>query len=143
MLSPNLRKKNLILAICEKSGDIQPGTIFRSIRIADPDDGLHIPIGSTITCIGRLDDDEMLFSAADGRYYFSIVDGWGEQNHTLYGLEIGACYDFKHSTTIESAIDEFEKKTRPTYTTWGGAMAYGAKIGSIKRILSALKRVKR
>ena len=143
MLSPNLKEKNHIFSICEKSGDIQPGTVFRSIRIADPDDKLPIPLGSMIVCIGRLADDEMLFSAANGRYYFSIVDGWGKQNHTLYGLEIGECYDLKHSTTIESAIDEFEMKAKPTYTTWCGAMAYGARIGTIKRILCILKKVKR
>lgn len=133
MLSPTIIRKRQVLAVCENSRDIIPGDEFHGVRIAEPDDLVHLPLNPTIVCIGQLDVDEMLFSADNGRYYFTVIDGWGEKDQMLYGLEFGDYYDFKHPTTTESAIEELEMQAKPTFTTWGGAMKYYATISRKKK----------
>lgn len=140
MLSPALSRKNHIISVCVTGGDILPGTVFEAAEIAFPDDRMQIPFSEAIVCIGKRSDSEMLFSAANGRYFFTVADGWGAEDRVLYGLKIGVCFDFNHPTTVDSAIAQLEQNVKPTYTTWGGAMAYAAKTGAQKRILAALKR---
>ena len=44
----------------------------------------------------------MLFSSGNGRYYFTVRDGWGVEYNCLYALSIGAIRrDFKKPVTIE------------------------------------------
>jgi hypothetical protein len=44
----------------------------------------------------------MLFSSGNGRYYFTVRDGWGVEDNCLYALSIGAIRrDFKKPVTIE------------------------------------------
>lgn len=143
MLSPTIIRKRQILDICENSRDLFPGDKFQNIKIAETDDFVHLPLNTTIVCVGPLDANEMLFSAGDGRYYFTVIDGWGEKNNVLYGLEFGDYYDFKHPTTTESAITELEMQVKPTFTTWGGAMKYYATVSGKKKMLDVLRKLKK
>ena len=131
----NLRKKH-IYTVCEKSGDILQGAVFKGVRLADRDTSVSVPPDATIVCCGKLSEDEMLFRTEDGRYYFSLCDGWGEEDGVLYGLSQGMCFDFKHPTAAENILAECDAALG-TYCTWGGAMAYQYR----KHVLDAIRSV--
>ena len=83
----------------------------------------------------------MLLGSGDGRYYFSVRDGWGVEDNCLYALSIGAiCRDFKKSVTVED-IDfsvNHPKEPKSTYS----ALAIGMKLKADKEILKVLKQYK-
>ena len=80
----------------------------------------------------------MLFSSGNGRYYFTVRDGWGVEDNCLYALSIGAIRrDFKKPVTveeIESGVNN-PKEPRGTYS----ALAIGMKLKDDKEILKVLK----
>lgn len=57
----------------------------------------------TIECCAKISDNEILFRSKDGQYYFSLCDGWGEENGTLYGLKLGIFHDFKHPQHLKQS----------------------------------------
>ena len=77
MLANKLIRKNKIYSICAGSGDIQVGESFFGVRIVDPDALDRIPSDAQIAYCGKIKDDELLFRTVDGRFYFSLLDGWG------------------------------------------------------------------
>ena len=79
----------------------------------------------------------MLFRSLDERYYFSLRNGWGVKDSTLYGLEVGLYFDFGHPTTQESLSDECENALG-SYHTWGGALAYYHRKAILDKILTSL-----
>ena len=83
----------------------------------------------------------MLFSSGNGRYYFTVRDGWGVEDNCLYTLSIGAIRrDFKKPVTIEeieSCVNN-PKELRGTYS----ALAIGMKLKDDKEILKVLKQYK-
>lgn len=136
MLSKILVWKNRIYSICEKSGDILPGATFSGVHLADNDEFDAIPKGATVVCCGKIRNHELLIRTEDGQYYFSICDGWGEEDGVLYGLRQGFFHDFKHPTTDETILEECDAAVG-TYHTLGGAMAYHAR----KHTLAAIRSV--
>ena len=138
MLSQKIKRKKDVISICESSGDIKRGDSFVGIRFANQDDDFA-DLFDSIICCGKVRDDELLFRSGDGRYYFSIKDGWGEQNGVLYGLKRGICFDFNQQTTENDVIAECES-FKDTYHTWGGAMLYHSKKTTLDTIVSTLLR---
>ena len=139
MLSKTIQNKNHIFSICQKSGDIAQNTVFKSVKIADNGIITEKLASKKIICCGNVSDDEKVFRTEDGRYYFSVCDGWGNDSDMLYGLRTHIFHDFGHPTTFEDALVECDLK--PKYTTWGGAMAYHAKKGHLdvlKRIIKSI-----
>lgn len=124
MIAPTIQEKHEVFTICPESRDLWSGELFDRVVTAEQGAGLTgIPADTKIWCVAPVSESEMLFRTLDGRYYFSLCNGWGEKGSTLYGLEIGIYFDFGHPTTQESLADEY-KNALGNYQTWGGAMAY-------------------
>ena len=77
MLSEKLIMEEKIKAICKKDRTIfQKGAVFDKITVlnSDPYDSM---LCGPVTFLGHTDSYEMLFSSGNGRYYFTVRDGWG------------------------------------------------------------------
>lgn len=141
MLSEKIRQKERITDICKKDHTIfKTGTVFRAITVLDADCNDNMLCGPVIFH-GYTDRGEMLLGSGDGRYYFSVRDGWGVEDNCLYALSIGAiCRDFKKAVTVEDI--EFSvnhpKEPKSTYS----ALAIGMKLKADKEILKVLKQYK-
>lgn len=141
MLSEKIRQKERITDICKKDHTIfKTGTVFRAITVFDADCNDNMLCGPVIFH-GYTDRGEMLLGSGDGRYYFSVCDGWGVEDNCLYALSIGAiCRDFKKAVTVEDI--EFSvnhpKEPKSTYS----ALAIGMKLKADKEILKVLKQYK-
>ena len=141
MLSEKLITEEKIKAICKKDRTIfQKGAVFDKITVLNSD-----PCGSMlcgpVTFLGCTDRYEMLFTSGNGRYYFTVRDGWGVEDNCLYALSIGAiCRDFKKPVTVEDI--EFSvnhpKEPKSTYS----ALSIGMKLKDDKEILKVLKQYK-
>lgn len=141
MLSEKLITEEKIKAICKKDRTIfQKGAVFDKITVLNSD-----PCGSMlcgpVTFLGCTDRYEMLFTSGNGRYYFTVRDGWGVEDNCLYALSIGAiCRDFKKPVTVEDI--EFSvnhpKEPKSTYS----ALLIGMKLKDDKEILKVLKQYK-
>ena len=136
MLSNSLIRKSRVYSICARSGDVLKGDTFQGVRLAEGDKFDSLPSDSVVICCGNIKDDELLFRTLDGRYYFSLRDGWGSERGVLYGLSRGIFFDFKHPTTDETIISECQSNLG-TYHTWAGAMAYRSR----KHMLDAIATV--
>ena len=84
---------------------------------------------------------ETLFTSGNGRYYFTVFDGWGVEDNCLYALSIGAIRrDFKKPVTVEDI--EFSvnhpKEPQSTYS----ALSIGMKLKDDREILKVLKQYK-
>ena len=141
MLSEKLITEEKIKAICKKDRTIfQKGAVFDKITVlnSDPCDSM---LCSPVTFLGHTDSYEMLFSSGNGRYYFTVCDGWGVEYNCLYALSVGAiCRNFKNPVTveeIESGVNN-PKEPRGTYS----ALAIGMKLKDDKEILKVLKQYK-
>lgn len=132
MLSATIKEKKHVYSICEKSGDIACGMVFKTVRIIGEGKITKRLAGRNLICCANADDDEKVFRSEDGRYYFSICDGWGFEGDTLYGIKAHIFHDFGHSTSLESALAECD--VEPKYSTWGGAMACQAKKGQLNAL---------
>ena len=141
MLSGKLITEEKIKAICKKDRTIfQKGAVFDKITVLNSD-----PCGSMlcgpVTFLGCTDRYEMLFTSGNGRYYFTVRDGWGVEDNCLYALSIGTiCRDFKKPVTVEDI--EFSvnhpKEPKSTYS----ALSIGMKLKDDKEILKVLKQYK-
>ena len=102
MLSEKLIQKEKIIDICKKDNTaFKAGMTFNKITVLKADCNSNILCGP-VTFLGHTDSYEMLFSSGNGRYYFTVRDGWGVEDNCLYALSIGAIKrDFKKPVTIE------------------------------------------
>lgn len=139
MLSKKLLQRNKTISICLNSEEIKPGDTFRSVRISGDEFDDFIPKNQPIVCCGKVNEEEMLFRTEDGQYYFSLTDGWGAENYTLYGLNVSIFFDFKHPTDPSTIADEC-KNNLGTYGTWGGAMAYYNRKHTLSTIVQVMRK---
>ena len=141
MLSEKLIMEEKIKAICKKDRTIfQKGAVFDKIIVlnSDPCDSM---LCGPVTFLGCTDRYEILFTSGNGRYYFTVRDGWGVEDNCLYALSIGAIRrDFKKPVTVEDI--EFSvnhpKEPKSTYS----ALLIGMKLKDDKEILKVLKQYK-
>lgn len=141
MLSEKLIMEEKIKAICKKDRTIfQKGAVFDKITVlnSDPYDSM---LCGPVTFLGCTDRYEMLFTSGNGRYYFTVRDGWGIEDNCLYALSIGAIRrDFKKPVTVEDI--EFSvnhpKEPKSTYS----ALSIGMKLKDDREILNVLKQYK-
>ena len=141
MLSEKLIKEEKIKAICKNDRTIfQKGAVFDKITVLNSDHCGSMLCGP-VTFLGCTDHYEMLFTSGNGRYYFTVRDGWGVEDNCLYALSIGAIRrDFKKPVTVEDI--EFSvnhpKEPKSTYS----ALSIGMKLKDDKEILKVLKQYK-
>lgn len=141
MLSETMKLKEKIISICKHDKTfLKKGSIFDKITVLKS--GFYgSMLCGPVTFLGRTDSYEMLFSSGNGRYYFTVRDGWGVEDNCLYALSIGAIRrDFKKPVTIEEI--EFgvnnPKEPRSTYS----ALSIGMKLKDDREILKVLKQYK-
>lgn len=141
MLSETMKLKEKIISICKHDKTfLKKGSIFDKITVLKS--GFYgSMLCGPVTFLGRTDSYEMLFSSGNGRYYFTVRDGWGVEDNYFYALSVGAIKrDFKKPVTIEEI--EFSvnnpKEPRGAYS----AAAIGMKLKDDKEILKVLKHYK-
>ena len=81
MLSEKLIMEEKIKAICKKDRTIfQKGAVFDKITVlnSDPYDSM---LCGPVTFLGCTDRYEILFTSGNGRYYFTVRDGWGVEDN--------------------------------------------------------------
>lgn len=141
MLSEKLIMEEKIKSICKNDRTLfQKGAVFGKITVLNSDLCGSMLCGP-VTFLGHTDSYEMLFTSGNGRYYFTVRDGWGVEDNCLYALSIGAIRrDFKKPVTveeIESGVNN-PKEPRGTYS----ALAIGMKLKDDREILNVLKQYK-
>ena len=94
-----------------------------------------------VTFLGCTDRYEILFTSGNGRYYFTVRDGWGVEDNCLYALSIGAIRrDFKKPVSIEEIEHEVNNPEEPKSTY--SALSIKMKLKDDKEILKVLKQYK-
>ena len=142
MLSKEFERKIRIFGICERSGDILPGTVFRAAELAERDPAFRLPPAASVVCCGAVSESELLFRTGDGGLYFSLRDGWGGEDGVLYGIRVGFHYDFGHPAAEEEIIAECAQPLRGM-RSFGGTMVQHALTEYRKAIRTVLERNRR
>lgn len=141
MLSEKLITEEKIKAICKNDRTLfQKGAVFGKITVLNSDHCGSMLCGP-VTFLGHTDSYEMLFSSGNGRYYFTVRDGWGVEDNCFYALSIGAIRrDFKKPVTVEDIEYSVNhpKEPKSTYS----ALSIGMKLKDDREILKVLKQYK-
>ena len=139
MITPKTLRKNRIRKVCGNTGDIPREARLLSVQLADQNCLMPFPADTAVICCGRIGDEEALFRTADGQYYFTVLEGWGEKNGSLFGIRIGWIHDFKHPTTVPEAL-ALCRNNPSDYCSYAGMLAYRDrkyKFGEILKVLEA------
>ena len=85
-----MKLKEKIITICKHDKTfLRIGSTFDKITVLKS--GFYDSmLCGPVTFLGHTDSYEMLFSSGNGRYYFTVRDGWGVEDNCLYALSIGA-----------------------------------------------------
>lgn len=141
MLSEKLITEEKIKAICKNDRTLfQKGAVFGKITVLNSDLCGSMLCGP-VTFLGHTDSYEMLFCSGNGRYYFTVRDGWGVEDNCFYALSIGAIRrDFKKPVTVEDIEYSVNhpKEPKSTYS----ALSIGMKLKDDREILKVLKQYK-
>lgn len=90
VLSEKLIMEERMKSICKKDRTVfRRGMGFDGITVLNPGFCGSMLCGP-VTFWGHTDQNEMLFSSGNGRYYFTVRDGWGVMDNHLYALSIGS-----------------------------------------------------
>ena len=138
MVSEKILKNERILDICKKSGDIKPGAVFDSVEVAESIPGLELVKRQTVICCGKVNDNEILFKTKGGQYYFSVLNGWGEQDGILYGLNAGLFYNFRRPMTDKDITEEINRLS--DYHSYTGALRYMGQKTILEKIISVISK---
>ena len=134
----SLFRKNRIIAVCEHSRVISPGSLFNSVEFAERPLRFQVPASQKVICAGSVSEEEMLFRTGDGRYWFSSIGGCGSENDRLCCVALGFLYDFGHPTDDANVIDECLETIKKTdYHSACGALEYAAKRQALNKIIKA------
>lgn len=138
MLSETMKLKEKIICICKQDKTfLRKGSTFDKITVLKS--GFYgSMLCGPVTFLGHTDSYEMLFSSGNGRYYFTVRDGWGVEDNCFYALSIGAIKrDFKKAVSIEEIEHEINNPEEPRSTY--SAMAIKMKLKDNTQILKVLK----
>lgn len=90
MLSKEMQEKAKIYLTCLNSGEVGTGSVFDGVYFAKAPHNSEIHFeNQSIYVHGLLAEDELLVSAGNQRYFFSLKDGWGIANHHLAAVSCG------------------------------------------------------
>lgn len=138
MLSETMKLKEKIINICKyDKTPLRKGSTFDRITVLK-----SVFYGSMlcgpVTFLGHTDSYEMLFSSGNGRYYFTVRDGWGVEDNCFYALSIGSIKrDFKKPVTIEEIEHEVNNPEEPKSAY--SALSIKMKLKDDMQILKVLK----
>ena len=138
ILYETMKLKEKIICICKQDKTfLRKGSTFDKITVLKS--GFYgSMLCGPVTFLGHTDSYEMLFSSGNGRYYFTVRDGWGVEDNCFYALSIGAIKrDFKTAVTIEEIEHEINNPEEPRSTY--SAMAIKMKLKDNTQILKVLK----
>ena len=138
MLSEKVLLKEKITEICRNDNTFfKKGMMFDKIVVSDSDFRDPKLCGS-VTFLGFTDCCEMLLSSGNGRYYFTVRDGWGVEDNCLYALSVGEINrDFQRTVTTKEI--EYMANNPPEPRGFCSAMVIGAQTEADKKILQVLK----
>ena len=129
MLCEKIRNTIKIAEVClSDSRAFSPGMTFDGVTVAET---------GCILCHGITDGEELLASSDDMRCFFTLKDGWGEENRRLYALSIGFYIDFGASVTLDILEKMLSEPANPKGVYAG--LAEQEKRKHIKTIISVLK----
>ena len=95
-------------------------------------------LGGKADLLGQVAGRDQLFSSGNGRYYFTVRDGWGVEDNCLYALSIGAIKrDFQKPVSIEEIEHEINNPEVPKSTY--SALSIKMKLKDDIQILKVLK----
>ena len=90
-----------------------------------------------IRCHGTTDGEELLVSSDDMRCFFTLKDGWGEENRRIYALSVGFYIDFGAPVILELLEKKLSEPASPKGVY--AALAEQEKRKHIKTIISVLR----
>ena len=138
MLSETMKLEEKIISICKHDKTfLRKGSTFDKITVLKS--GFYgSMLCGPVTFLGHTDSYEILFSSGNGRYYFTVRDGWGVEDNCLYALSIGAIKrDFKKPVSIEEIEHEVNNPEEPKSTY--SALSIKMKLKDDIQILKVLK----
>ena len=102
MLSKKMQEKAKIYLTCLNSGEVGTGSVFDGVYFAKAPHNSEIHFeNQPIYVHGLLAEDELLVSAGNQRYFFSLKDGWGIANNHLAAVSCGFFMGFGRPVTKE------------------------------------------
>ena len=86
ILYETMKLKEKIICICKQDKTfLRKGSTFDKITVLKS--GFYgSMLCGPVTFLGHTDSYEMLFSSGNGRYYFTVRDGWGVEDNCFYAL---------------------------------------------------------
>lgn len=139
MLCEKIRNIIKIAEVCLlDSRAFSPGMTFDGVTVAETgcirDKSI---LNRRIRCHGTTDGEELLVSSDDMRCFFTLKDGWGEENRRIYALSVGFYIDFGTPVTVEHLEKMLSKPASPKGVYTG--LAEQEKRKHIKTIISVLR----
>ena len=139
MLCEKIRNIIKIAEVClSDSRAFSSGMTFDGVTIAETgciaDKSI---LNRRIRCHGTTDGEELLVSSDDMRCFFTLKDGWGEENRRIYALSVGFYIDFGTPVTVEHLEKMLSKPASPKGVYTG--LAEQEKRKHIKTIISVLR----
>lgn len=138
MLSEKMKHKIKVYSVCCMNDDVKSGDVFDGVFFAEEPSYPNTALGSEAVCIhGFIAEDELLASAGNQRYFFSLKDGWGAQDRHLFAIKCGFFMDFGSSVTREDILALIRKplKKKGTYAS----LAEHGRREQMKVILSEMR----
>ena len=134
MLSKEKIFEQTIYEICKNSPDIKVGDRFKGILVKDDYFDLA---KKPCTCIGKIGDTERVLRSDDMLFYFSVTDGWGENDGFLAALGKGFVLRFDAPTDLDG-LREFINNPSSAKSMYGNMLRH-SEITAAKKIIEAVE----
>ncbi len=118
-----MRIKAEVYSVCMQNTSVEIGDVFGGVRLAK--NCTKFDFSNQKVCVhGIAYEDELLVSAKEQRYFFTLGEGWGVKDGYLYGVSLCRFMDFGRSVTREEIRKMVEKplKKQGVYARMGEAM---------------------
>ena len=138
MLSKRKEYQNEIYEICKKSGDVSINDRFKGVRFSESALYDKSYAEMPCVCIGKIGGSERVFLTDDKLCYFSVTDGWGENDGYLVALNQG--FVLRHDISMDlEELKEFVADP-PEAHGFAANMKRCAEIRIAKIIISILEK---
>ena len=138
MLSKRKEYQNEIYEICQKSGDVSINDRFKGVQFSESALYDKSYAEMPCVCIGKIGGSERVFLTDDKLCYFSVTDGWGENDGYLVALNQG--FVLRHDISMDlEELKEFVADP-PEAHGFAANMKRCAEIRIAKIIISILEK---